>query len=227
MVGLESSAGNECTVFQEESHESSLQPPEPGMKQVHDMHPEDYELNTNPIGLPEEQPACYLPQENDDQVIIPSTQEAMSRIGPYASGRCDWGPLSGLTGTRPVVDQYSITRYSTNEWRKRNFDTLELASKAIDKSIVVENDAKNTIMKTYALTDRNQCDNTKRLQNRSRDIDDWKEALERAIRAMTEEICTMEEQRRRLKQSLNVLQIPNSIASECKFLTQSLLNTPV
>lgn len=70
-------------------------------------------------------------------------------------------------------------------------------------------------MRAYDVTDHNQCDNTKRLQNRSRDIDDWKQCLERAIRAMTDEICTLEEQRRRLKQAMNVLQMPESIVSEC------------
>ncbi len=79
----------------------------------------------------------------------------------------------------------------------------------------VENNAKDIIFKTNQLTNRNQCDNTKRLQNRARDIDDLKEALERAIRAMTDELSTMEEQRRRLKQSLNVLQMPDSIADQC------------
>lgn len=79
----------------------------------------------------------------------------------------------------------------------------------------MENSAKNAIMKAYEITDHNQCDNTKRLQNRSRDIDDWKQCLERAIRAMTDEICTLEEQRRRLKQAMNVLQMPDSIVSEC------------
>lgn len=79
----------------------------------------------------------------------------------------------------------------------------------------VENEAKSTIFKTHQITDQNQCDNTKRLQNRAKDIDDLKEALDRAIRAMTDEICTMEEQRRRLKQSLNVLQMPDSIVSQC------------
>lgn len=82
-------------------------------------------------------------------------------------------------------------------------------------SFSVENSAKNAIMKAYEVTDHNQCDNTKRLQNRARDIDDWKQCLERAIRAMTDEICTLEEQRRRLKQAMNVLQMPESIVSEC------------
>lgn len=64
-------------------------------------------------------------------------------------------------------------------------------------------------------TDKNQKDNTKRLQTRARDVDKWKETLQRAIHAMSEEISTMEEQRRRLKQSLSVLRVPESIATEC------------
>ena len=79
----------------------------------------------------------------------------------------------------------------------------------------VENSAKNSIMRSYEVTEHNQSDNTKRLQNRARDIDDWKQCLERAIRAMTDEICTLEEQRRRLKQAMNVLQMPESIVTEC------------
>lgn len=70
-------------------------------------------------------------------------------------------------------------------------------------------------MRSYEVTEHNQSDNTKRLQNRARDIDDWKQCLERAIRAMTDEICTLEEQRRRLKQAMNVLQMPESIVTEC------------
>lgn len=49
----------------------------------------------------------------------------MGPIGPWATGRVDWGPLAGMTGTRPVVTQYSVTRYSEGEWRKRNDDLLK------------------------------------------------------------------------------------------------------
>ncbi|CRK99861.1 CLUMA_CG013164, isoform A [Clunio marinus] len=197
-----------------ESKDSSLQPPNPGAYDWK-LKPEEYELQTNPIGLPEEKPPCYLPQENDDHIVVPSAQSQMGPIGPYATGRVDWSPLAGLTGTRPVVDSYSITRYSTNEWRQRNYETLQAASDAIDKSLLVEKSAKNSIRRAYEITDHNQSDNTKRLQIRSKDIDDWKQCLERAIRAMTDEICTLEEQRRRLKQAMNVLQMPESIVSEC------------
>ena len=55
--------------------------------------------------------------------------QKMGVIGPWATGRVDWGPLSGLTGTRPVVDRYSISRYSEGEWRKHNADVLGGADK--------------------------------------------------------------------------------------------------
>ncbi|KAG5675042.1 hypothetical protein PVAND_004981 [Polypedilum vanderplanki] len=198
-----------------ESKDSSLQQQDLDLDIPRKLKSEDYEILTNPLGLPAEKQPCYLPQENDDHVIVPTAQAQMMPIGPWAGGRVDWSPLSGLTGTRPVVDSYTITRYSTNEWRRRNYDTLRAANDAIDRSVVVENSAKNAIMKAYEVTEHNQSDNTKRLQNRSRDIDDWKQCLERAIRAMTDEICTMEEQRRRLRQAMNVLQMPESIVSEC------------
>lgn len=118
-----------------ESNDSSLHPPDPGSF-VRKLTFDDYELQTNPIGLPGEKPQFYLPQENDDHVIVPSAQSQMDPIGPYATGRVDWSPLAGLTGTRPVVDSYSITRFSTNEWRRRNYETLQAASESIDKSIV-------------------------------------------------------------------------------------------
>lgn len=117
-----------------ESKDSSLQPPSSAA--IQRPLPEDYGIQTNPLGLPVEKPQCYLPQENDDHVIVPSAQAQMMQIGPWATGRVDWSPLGGLTGTRPVVDSYSITRFSTNEWRRRNYDTLKAANDAIAKSIV-------------------------------------------------------------------------------------------
>lgn len=107
-------------------------PPDPFARK---LQYEDYELQTNPIGLPEEKPPFYLPQDNDDHVIVPAAQGQMKAFG-YGTGRVDWSPLAGLTGTRPVVDSYSITRFSTNEWRRRNYDTLQAASDAIERSVV-------------------------------------------------------------------------------------------
>lgn len=79
----------------------------------------------------------------------------------------------------------------------------------------IENDSKDTIIRTYAFTDKAQKDNTCRLQTRARDVDKWKETLQRAINAMADEISTLEEQRRRLKQSLAVLRIPEAIGICC------------
>lgn len=52
----------------------------------------------------------------------------MGPIGPWATGRVDWGPLAGLTGTRPVVDKYSIARYSEGDWRAHNKVILDMSN---------------------------------------------------------------------------------------------------
>lgn len=142
--------------------------------------------------------------------------DPLGPIGPWATGRVDWSPLAGLTGIRPVVDHYTITRYSTGEWRRRNEDVISKALNSMNESVRIENDSKDAIIRTYAITDHAQKDNTQRLKHRARDVDNWKETLGRAIHAMTEEISTLEEQRRRLKQSLSVLNMPQSIGkSNC------------
>lgn len=74
-----------------------------------------------------------------------------------------------------------------------------------------ENDSKNTMTRTFALIDQTQADSTKRLTTRSKDINKWKDTLDRAIKAMADEISTLEEQRVRLKQSLSVLRTPEMI----------------
>lgn len=51
--------------------------------------------------------------------------EPMRPIGAWATGQCDWNPSGGLTGVRPVVDHYSITRFSVPEWMRRNKDIYD------------------------------------------------------------------------------------------------------
>lgn len=71
----------------------------------------------------------YLPQPEDDaHPADPAAAAPMGPVGPWAQGKPDWGPLAGLTGTRPVVDRYSLTRFSVPEWRKENLSTLERAA---------------------------------------------------------------------------------------------------
>lgn len=76
--------------------------------------------------VPPGEALCYLPQP-EDQLIV-NTAEGMGPIGPWATGRVDWGPLAGLTGTRPIVDKYSIARFSEGEWRQHNKDMLDRAA---------------------------------------------------------------------------------------------------
>ncbi|KAK9869352.1 hypothetical protein WA026_003109 [Henosepilachna vigintioctopunctata] len=163
---------------------------------------------------PNERPPCYLPQPEDQLLSI--KDESMGPIGPWATGRVDWGPLKGLTGTRPVVDRYSIARYSEGEWRQHNKDIIQgKCEKAVNRNNLIEWNSRQCMAQTQADADKNQEDSTKRLQQREKEVHRWKCELERAIAAASEEISFMEEQRRRLKQASAVLQLPESIAGEC------------
>lgn len=66
-------------------------------------------------------------------------------------------------------------------------------------------------MQAFGISDKIQGDSTLRLQVRAKEIDNWKELLEAAAKAMIEEIDLLEVQRLRLKQSLMILKLPESI----------------
>ncbi|XP_030745690.1 tektin-4 [Sitophilus oryzae] len=164
-----------------------------------------------PVGV--EKPLCYLPQPED--TILAQQINEMGPTGPWATGKADWGPLAGLTGTRPVVDRYSITRYSEGEWRSHNKDILEEADTEQHRSNLIDWNGRQCLEQTQSDVDKNQEDNTRRLNQREMEILRWKCELERAIAASAVEIAFMEEQRRRLKQAAAVLQMPEAIAGEC------------
>lgn len=56
--------------------------------------------------------------------------------GPWATGQADWNPKGGLTGVRPVVDRYSITRFSTGEWGQRNSDLVAESRRTFQHSVM-------------------------------------------------------------------------------------------
>ncbi|PNF22228.1 Tektin-4 [Cryptotermes secundus] len=169
---------------------------------------------------PEKEAPCYLPEMRDK---FPSSKvmtaqgesQKMGVTAPWAAGCIDCGPLAGLTGTRPVVDQYSITRYSEEEWRKHNADVLRGADKATHHAKVVDFNGRQCEIFTAADTDKKQSDNTRQLSQRVHDVHQRKTELKHAVRAMADEINTLELQRQRLRTAMGVLRMPEFIAGEC------------
>ncbi|XP_066141076.1 tektin-4 isoform X2 [Euwallacea fornicatus] len=138
----------------------------------------------------------------------------MGPVGPWATGKVDWTPLGGLTGTRPVVDKYSITHYSEGQWRSHNLEVLDNTKTEQHRANIIDWNSRKSLEQTQSDVDKKQADNTKRLNQREMEITHWKCELDRAIILAAEEITFLEEQRRRLKQAASVLQIPESIAGE-------------
>ncbi|XP_022185887.2 tektin-4 isoform X2 [Nilaparvata lugens] len=155
----------------------------------------------------------YLPQPGDS--MLGADTPAPGPIGPWATGRVDWGPLSGLTGTRPVVDHYSITRFSPAEWRQKNKDLLCAVGEDQQRSHEVEMKSRHAMRSTAVSSDKMQQQNTVELGRRAHDIHRWKTELERALEDMTLELELLESQRRRAKQAKAVLGVVRSISAEC------------
>lgn len=119
-----------------------------------------------------------------------------------------------ILGTRPVVDKYSITRYSEGDWRARNKEVIDKTVTELHRANLIDWNGRQCLEQTQADVDKNQEDSTKRLNQREMELHRWKCELERAISAASEEIGFMEEQRKRLKQAGSVLTLPESISGK-------------
>lgn len=94
----------------------------------------EFQMSIDPQADDFNNPPCYLPMPGDD-LPIKNTLEPMGPVGPWATGKVDWSPMAGLTGTRPVVDRYSITRFSPNEWRTKNLETVKNTNQVFDRAM--------------------------------------------------------------------------------------------
>ncbi|KAI9576509.1 hypothetical protein GQX74_009566 [Glossina fuscipes] len=75
--------------------------------------------------------------------------------------------------------------------------------------------SKTTHMRISSLVEKTQTETTASMRQRAQLVGKWKTTLEVAIKAMADEISTLEEERVRLKKSLVILGVPESIAKEC------------
>ncbi|CAK1589867.1 unnamed protein product [Parnassius mnemosyne] len=157
-----------------------------------------------------------IPELQDlDPTMVNSTlrEEHLPQLQPAADGKVDWTPLGNMTGTRPRVSKYSVSRYSLSEWRRHNEEVLD--SSVITESNIIDYNAKTSMMQAFGNVDKQQNDNNERLKQKARDIYRWKVEVERACKAITEEVELLEIERQRLKGASRVLMLPESISKEC------------
>lgn len=77
----------------------------------------------------QDKPPPYLPQPEDAFPIAP--EETMGALGPWATGRVTFTPKDGLTGVRPVVDRYSVTKFGAPQWRAHNLKFFQQSNEKI------------------------------------------------------------------------------------------------
>ncbi|KAE8750313.1 hypothetical protein FOCC_FOCC002873, partial [Frankliniella occidentalis] len=158
----------------------------------------------------------YFPQPEDDQnPACAGEAEPMEPVGPWAQGKPDWGPLSGMTGTRPAVDRYSITRYSVPEWRKHNLDTFQRAAGDNHNAGMVDFNSRACMQHVAAEADKNQADSTGRLEQRAMDVHRWLAEVRKAHKALWDELQLLEAYRARLRRLLCTLTKCANVAGQC------------
>ncbi|XP_015428423.1 PREDICTED: tektin-4 [Dufourea novaeangliae] len=163
-------------------------------------------------GEPEHRPPPYLPQPGDELPAQPGG--SMDPIGPWATGRVTFTPKDGLTGVRPVHDRYSVTQFGAPQWRAHNLKFFQQSSEKIRDAQLAIHKAKECVNRSYREADKTQLETTDHLKKRAADVHRWKIELEHVIFEITKEIELLEAQRRRVKLSLSVLTVPESIAGE-------------
>ncbi|XP_047349358.1 tektin-4 [Vespa velutina] len=154
----------------------------------------------------------YLPQPGDE---LPMKDEGpMDATTPWATGQVTYTPQAGITGLRPVADRYSITRFGPSEWRAHNHTFFQQSDENIQKAQHATFAAKQCIERVYREADKVQLETTEHLRTRANVVYRWKLELDNALQNITEEITLLEGERRRVKQSLSVITVPESIAGE-------------
>lgn len=159
---------------------------------------------------PPDAPPLYLPQPTDS---TSGDILGMGPIGPWAPGHVNWTPQAGMTGVRPVVDKYSITHYSTGQWRKNN--QYMLTPRATDKAKACDASIKKDLQNAFMSMDNKQADTNNKLKGRVKDMAYWKKQVENAVKGITKEIKTLDADRTKLKSACRILMLPEAISREC------------
>ncbi|XP_046408868.1 tektin-4 [Ischnura elegans] len=163
----------------------------------------------------------HLPQPGDENAHLAKlnpeacVEQQMGPLGPWATGRCNWSPLADLTGTRPVVDRYTISRYDPVEWRMKNHEALNDSCRGDHRAKMDEFAGRACIKEACNLTDGSQAESTGRLAARAAELGGMKIRVEHAEAGMREEMELLERQRARVVTAMGVLEIPEQIVGEC------------
>lgn len=160
----------------------------------------------DPKKYPPGAPPVYLPQPTcttSGDILF------MGPVGPWAAGHMDWTPSAGTTGVRPIVDKYSITKYSTGEWRHNNQVILTPLCQGIDPK------NKGIVQASLKKVDNAKEESNKKIKERTQELAKWKEKVENTVEAMAKEINLLDENRVKLKGASRILMLPEAISKEC------------
>lgn len=190
--------------------------PAPGAFKKSAINPEEEPERSKEAPKPQVGPPPPIRDDQDEnwkEIPRKPGDEYLPQLTPGADGKVNWYPLADMTGTRPTVNKYSISRYSLDEWTAHNNKVL--SRDILNEANVIDYDSKSAMMAAFGGVDKAQRDNNLRLSRKAKELFRWKTEVERACQSMSEEVEQMEIDRQRLKGASRVLMLPEAISQEC------------
>ncbi|CAH1255246.1 TEKT2 [Branchiostoma lanceolatum] len=113
-----------------------------------------------------------------------------------------------------TLSQKPVTRYNPPDWFTSNFTISTNAERQRDASHQIRQEARNLRNETDNQTSWDQHDNNTRLSDRCRDIDQWKQTLEKTLRDCDAEIDALERMKLETEHALQAKALPLDVAIE-------------
>lgn len=109
---------------------------------------------------------------------------------------------------------FRSAKYNPSEWHEGNYSKYYQSFVDRDNAERVRHESKRTRNETEATTNNTQADVTKKLAERCKDIQFWKNELEREIRDVIDETALLLDLKKRLENALRTTEIPLHIATD-------------
>lgn len=107
---------------------------------------------------------------------------------------------------------YRSAKFNPSEWNENNYNRFYQSFMDRNDLDKTRQEAKSTTLNSKTQSDHMQANNTKRLNDRCRDIDAWKRELNSMIEDMSTETESLMGQKNRIEAALRALEVPRHIS---------------
>ena len=112
-------------------------------------------------------------------------------------------------------DRNTTNPYSHAEWAHSNLERFRAAEDARVRSETLRNDAVKLVEDREIRTTRSQTEATNRLNDRARDVSQWKKELQKELEALNSETMRLKEIKKELEHAMEQAKRPEEVVNHC------------